>query len=519
MLFMNEKQSCGTLSNSGLIPQETGPGSAQPLGLRQVLDWDYEVADEIFTCTERFYSLHGTTTELEGSEAISRAAFIHAFVHPEDARLLGEEIAKAVATEDARYLAQFELRILRRDGKIRHVLTNIAIAKNLAGETIRIYGIEQDISDRKRSEKEIQKLWRGLEKQAATVIIADVSGKIEYVNPRFVETTGYSAAEAIGKNPRVFKSGLNSPSFYRKMWDTLLEGKVWQGQIASRRKSGEIYCESASITPIRTPEGKTTHYLMVKVEVANDHQNEEDIRAGENIWQDLFTHSSDAIITLEPPFWTLTSGNPAALKMFGAENESDLISRGPWEFSPDVQVDGRASAEKAMEMIETALAKGAHAFDWVHKRLDGTLFHARVVLSRTVSGEKLFLQATIRQFNEGNSHLLSVPVFDRGAGMKEGCAKAARPAGGSLHQVSEFCSTISEKAHASKIAHLVAKVARLRDWANTLKTSPPQDGHGNQLLEDLETLSRQVADEHADMMNNLGSLSKMIDDLEPVAPV
>src|SRR5262245_4047345 len=105
-------------------------------------------------------------------------------------------------------------------------------------------------------------------------------------------------------------------------------------------------------------------------------------------------------MTLAPPTWRFTSGNPATVTMFGAKNEEEFISHGPWKLSPERQPDGRASAEKAIEMIETAMREGSHFFEWTHRRLDGEVFPATVLLSRITLAGKAFLQATVRDITE-----------------------------------------------------------------------------------------------------------------------
>ncbi len=116
----------------------------------------------------------------------------------------------------------------------------------------------------------------------------------------------------------------------------------------------------------------------------------------EDRYRGLFESSFDALMTLEPPSWRFTSGNPATVKMFRAKSEEEFISRGPWELSPDRQPDGRASAEKAKEMIETAMREGSHFFEWTHRRIDGEEFPATVLFSKMQSAGKAFLHATIR---------------------------------------------------------------------------------------------------------------------------
>jgi PAS domain S-box-containing protein len=124
------------------------------------------------------------------------------------------------------------------------------------------------------------------------------------------------------------------------------------------------------------------------------------LRASEERFRSLFESSRDAVMTLEPPAWKFTSGNPAALAMFGAGNEAHFVTLGPWELSPERQPDGRASAEKAKEMIETAMREGSHFFEWTHQRINGQAFPATVLLSRIESAGKVFLQGTTRDITE-----------------------------------------------------------------------------------------------------------------------
>ena len=87
-------------------------------------------------------------------------------------------------------------------------------------------------------------------------------------------------------------------------------------------------------------------------------------------------------MTLAPPSWKFTSCNPATVNMFSVKDEAEFVSLGPWEVSPEAQLDGRPSAEKAKEMIETAMREGSHLFEWTHKRLGGDDFPAMVLLTR-----------------------------------------------------------------------------------------------------------------------------------------
>ena len=144
----------------------------------------------------------------------------------------------------------------------------------------------------------------------------------------------------------------------------------------------------------------TVESLLREWKLLQTHKHVEDaLRASEQKHRVLFESSRDAIMTIEPPSWRFTSGNPATLAMFGAKSEEEFISHGPWKLSPERQPDGRASAGKAKEMIETAVREGSCFFGWTHRRLGGEEFPADVLLTRMKLGGKVMVQATVRDIS------------------------------------------------------------------------------------------------------------------------
>jgi len=130
------------------------------------------------------------------------------------------------------------------------------------------------IIERKEAEYELKKLSATIEHSINIVFITDVNGNIEYVNKTFEEITGYSRNEAIGQNPRILSSGEADEPLYEEMWDTILRGNVWEGEIKNRRKNGQYFWIRSLISPIKDESGKITHFLAIQEDITDSIQSQ-----------------------------------------------------------------------------------------------------------------------------------------------------------------------------------------------------------------------------------------------------
>jgi diguanylate cyclase (GGDEF)-like protein/PAS domain S-box-containing protein len=161
----------------------------------------------------------------------------------------------------------------------RIVVRAVGAAEFDGGRPVRLVGALQDITERKRVEDEVRKLSFVVQQTPASVVITDLTGAIEYVNPAFVEATGYAATDVVGANVRVLKSGLMPPETYADMWRELSAGRGWRGELQNRRKDGTLFWELAVISALKNAAGATTHFMAVKENITARKAMEDELRS------------------------------------------------------------------------------------------------------------------------------------------------------------------------------------------------------------------------------------------------
>ncbi len=159
------------------------------------------------------------------------------------------------------------------------VLVQFGELASLALENARLNEESQrELAERLRAEEHLRKLSVAVEQNPASIIITDTLGSIEYVNLQFTLLTGYSFAEAVGKNPNILKTGETDNLKYRQLWETILAGGEWRGEFHNRKKDGSLYWEEGLIAPIRNNSNVITHFIAIKVDITERRQLEGQLR-------------------------------------------------------------------------------------------------------------------------------------------------------------------------------------------------------------------------------------------------
>ena len=155
----------------------------------------------------------------------------------------------------------------RKDGLPIEEWLTISAVRDSAGKLINYVGVFEDISEERRRDSVIRRLSQAVEQSPTSIVITNLEPTIEYVNPQFYRTTGYTMPEVLGQNPRFLQSGLTPKATYESMWQTLADGAIWEGEFVNQRKDGSVYYERAVIAPIRETDNQISHYVAVKLDI------------------------------------------------------------------------------------------------------------------------------------------------------------------------------------------------------------------------------------------------------------
>jgi len=253
----------------------------------------------------------------------------------------------------------------RKDGTPLTGWLTVNAIRDSAGRVVNYVGVLHDLSRLRADEATIRKLSLAVEQSPTSILITSTAPAIEYANPHFLYTTGYTLAEVLGANPRLLQSGQTSPATYQAMWAQLRAGKVWQGEFVNRRKSGALYTESATIAPLVDDQGQITHYLGIKQDITAAKEAEKALRLAASVVANthegvMVCDAMQRIIEVNPAFTRIT-GYPA----------SEALGR-----KPSLLSSGRRSREQYPAMWQALHQHGHWQGEFWNRHKNGSLYAA-----------------------------------------------------------------------------------------------------------------------------------------------
>ncbi|GFO54454.1 hypothetical protein GMSM_14610 [Geomonas sp. Red276] len=288
-------------------------------------------------------------------------------------------------------------------GRTRFLSFEAAPIRDADGRIIAAIQTLQDLTDRKEAEESLQKLSLAVEQMPVTVMITDRDGIIEYVNPHFTVTTGYLPEEALGKNPRLVRSGLHPREFFENLWNTILSGREWRGELLNRRMNGEVYWESASISPVKGSDGEIHHFVAVKEDITLRKQAEEALRRSDERIRLLLESTAEAIYGTDLK-GACTFANPACAEILGYDDPDELLGKNMHLLIHHSHQDGAIFPGTECPLLGVLRGgEGLHGDDQFFWRKDGSPFaveywsYPQLRDGEVVGGVVTFLDITERK--------------------------------------------------------------------------------------------------------------------------
>lgn len=222
--------------------------------------WDFDIETRRFNGSDELCRLYG----MEPGEFAENLDALQKYVRPDDLERLKTHFNSALSNGSS---FEMDLHIIRLDGQQR-VLNTVAEVVFTDGSPCRISGTSQDISERRQTEDQLNKLALAVEQSPESIMITDLNARIEYVNQAFTQHSGYTREEAVGQNTNMLNAGQTAKAIYKQLWETIKQGNIWEGEFINKRKDGTCYMQRAKITPLRQPDGRITHYIAVQEDIS-----------------------------------------------------------------------------------------------------------------------------------------------------------------------------------------------------------------------------------------------------------
>ncbi|MFP4548894.1 MAG: PAS domain S-box protein [Fidelibacterota bacterium] len=262
--------------------------------------------------------------------------------------------------KEEKILLNHRTREKQKDGSEIWVETNYKLNYDKDNNINIIDGIADNVTDQVNKEEKLQKLSAAVQQSPSIFVITDLNGKIEYVNPKFTEITGYTLNEVKGKNPSLLKSGELDDAVYQDLWHKITHGESWRGEFHNRKKNNELFWESAAISPIFNQAGKPINYIKVSENITLQKEMEMILKLNEEKYRNIFQNAPVGIMQFDENR-KITDCNKRLQEIVEVD-KADLIGK---DMIDDLRLD------RMKEKAGINFAKGGIFEDWFPSKKDG----------------------------------------------------------------------------------------------------------------------------------------------------
>jgi PAS domain S-box-containing protein len=445
---------------------------------------------------------------------------------PEKWREFFRETVIATAIKDGIWRGEMQLRNLQT-GSLIDVFRTVFMISDPTGQRRFFATVTQNITDRKRIERELRENTErmriqtsALDAAANGVVITDCRGTIQWVNAAFTRLTGYPAAEVLGKNPRFLKSGHHPESFYRKIWSTILRGRVWMGEVVNRRKDGRLYHEENTITPVIDEGGAITHFIAVKQDITERKRAEEDLNFKTALLEAQVEAALDGILVVDNHGRQVVK-NKRFIEVWNfpkeiAENTDD-------QKSLDFVTNQNKNATEFLKKVNHLNAHPREVSRDEIELIDGRFLdrYSSPVLSK--EGKHYgriwtFRDITDRKQAEASMQKMHEKLLDisREAGKSEVASSVLHNVGNVLNSVNVACCCVAKDLRNSKTANLSKVVMLMNEHEADLGTYLTNDAKGKRIRGYLAELAEHLVTEQTVALKELGELQSNIEHIKEI---
>ncbi len=188
-------------------------------------------------------------------------------------------VVTRIAWEEGEDADFFDLRVSQLFDRRGVSVGRVVVLRDVTVQVLAEEALRESEAHLKAQNIELRKLTQAVEQSGSSVVITDVNGRIEYVNPKFEEITGYTSDEVLGESIEIVRSGEHPDAYYRELWNTIISGESWRGQFLNRRKDGTLYWEQVSISPVYNNSGRMTHFIGIREDITAQKEAEAALRS------------------------------------------------------------------------------------------------------------------------------------------------------------------------------------------------------------------------------------------------